>query len=361
MDLHRSNIDFVLIALICIGIFFGLTLLYSADQLSYKLPLMQLLKGSVVIFFLIPIYFASDRNIRDISMPLYIISIILLLWVSCYGYVSNGAQRWLYIFLIRFEPSEIVKLTLPLALASIVHKNGIPLRFPTLCQGAVLILLPFILVLKQPDLGSSILLLMIGSITLFIAGLNRRLIIIVLTSFILLSPLLWHGLHDYQKQRILVLVSDKQDLQHQGYHIHQSKIAIGSGGLFGKGLGQGPQVQLGYIPEHKTDFIFALLNEELGFAGSLFWCFLVLTIGFRSVYLGYQQHQVFNKVTIVVLGFSFMLSAWVNMAMVCGIIPVVGIPLPFLSYGATSFVMTLVNFAIILKLGHTDPRRQYIW
>jgi rod shape determining protein RodA len=202
---------------------------------------------------------------------------------------------------------------------------------------------------------------MIGTITLFIAGISRRFILITLLGIGLLSPVLWHQLHGYQKQRIMTLFSETQDLKHHGYHINQSKIAIGSGGFWGKGYGKGSQVQLGYIPEHKTDFIFTLLSEELGFIGNILWFLLLLSIGFRAIYLGHLQQQVFNKITVVVLGFSFMLSAWVNMSMVCGLLPVVGIPLPFLSYGGTNFVITLINFALILKLGHTDPRRQYLW
>lgn len=357
----RSNMDMVLLSLIGLAVFFGLLLLYSANQFSYRLPLMQIVKGSVVLVFLIPLFYVNDRNIRDLSIPIYLCSLVLLLLVLYQGYTAKGAQRWLFLFGIRFEPSEIVKVTLPLALASLVHRQGVPIRSVTLWLGILMIAIPVIIVLKQPDLGTALLLLMIGGIALFISGLSRRFILISVLGFGLLSPLLWHGLHPYQQQRIMTLFSETKDLRHHGYHINQSKIAIGSGGVWGKGLGNGSQVQLGYIPEHKTDFIFTLLSEELGFIGNMFWCLLLLSIGFRGVYLGYLQHQLFNKVSIIVLSFSFMLGAWINMSMVCGLLPVVGIPLPFLSYGATNFVMTLVNFALILKLGHTDPRRQYLW
>lgn len=358
---NRSNIDIILLGLIGLAILFGLTLLYSANQFSYQLPLKQIIKGSMVIVFLVPLFYAEDHNIRDISIWLYVFSLILLLLVLYNGHTTKGAQRWLQILSIRFEPSEIVKVTLPMGLASMIHKTGIPVRSFPLALAIVMILVPFYLVLKQPDLGTGLLLLMIGTITVFIAGISRRFILITLLGIALLSPLLWHQLHGYQKQRIMTLFSETQDLKHHGYHINQSKIAIGSGGLWGKGYGKGSQVQLGYIPEHKTDFIFTLLSEELGFIGNIFWCLLLLSIGFRAIYLGHLQQQVFNKITVVVLGFSFMLSAWVNMSMVSGLLPVVGIPLPFLSYGGTNFVITLINFALILKLGHTDPRRQYLW
>ena len=357
----RSNIDMILLGLVSTAVLLGLVLLYSANQFSTRLPMMQLIKGSVVIVFLIPFFFMDDRNIRDISLWAYLFNVCLLLWILYYGHLVNGAQRWIWLFGIRFEPSEIIKVTLPVGLASMVHKTGIPIRSMSLFLGITMIFIPFFLVLKQPDLGTALLLLMIGGITLFIAGINRKIIIYAVLAVGLISPVLWKQLHTYQKQRIMTLFSQSEDLKHHGYHINQSKIAIGSGGLWGKGLGKGSQVQLGYIPEHKTDFILTVLSEEWGFMGNIFWCLLILSIGFRSIYLGYLQHQVFNKITVVVLGFSFMLSAWVNMSMVCGLLPVVGIPLPFLSYGATNFVMTLISFALILKLGHTDPRRQYLW
>lgn len=357
----KNQIDILLLSLSIAAVLLGLMLLYSAGNLSWHLPFRQLMKGSISILFIVPLFFLSDRNIRDLAIPIYLFNVLLLVFVLYYGYTAKGAQRWLFLFGIRFEPSEIIKLTLPIALASLIHKRGIPLRHSSLLIGVVMIMIPFALILKQPDLGTALILFTLGGITLFIAGLNRKLILWGMLAVSILSPILWQGLHPYQKQRIITLISPQEDLQHHGYHIYQAKAAIGSGGLFGKGFGQGSQVQLGYIPEHKTDFIFTVLSEEFGFMGCLLWFSILLGIGFRSIYLGYSQQQLFNKLSVVMLGVNLMLNAWINMAMVAGLLPVVGIPLPFLSYGATNFTIALINSALILKLGHPDPRRQYVW
>ncbi|MEC7030149.1 MAG: rod shape-determining protein RodA [Pseudomonadota bacterium] len=357
----RSQIDYILLSLVSLGICIGLLLLLSANQLSYTLPLKQVVKGSLAIAPLLILFTMSERNLKEITTPAYIFSILLLVAVFWFGDTSKGATRWLNFYFFRFEPSELVKITLPLVLASHIHHNGIPIKGRSLFIAILMVLVPFILVLKQPDLGTALIILFIGSLTIFIAGLNRKVIALVLVTTLLSAPLIWNQLHPYQQQRVLTLMNTDEDLKHHGYHINQSKIAIGSGGLWGKGFGKGTQVQLGYIPEHKTDFIFTVLSEEFGFIGNIFWIMLVLTIGFRCIYLGYKQAIIFNKLVCIALGSAFMLNAWINMSMVSGLLPVVGIPLPLLSYGGTSFVATIVSFGIILKLGHTDPKKQYIW
>lgn len=359
---RSKNTDMVLLSLMILAIILGMVLLYSANHLDVALPLQQLKKGgTVAVAFFVILRYMNDRNIRELSIPMYVFSLCLLLLVLYTGFATKGAQRWLNLVFFRFEPSELVKITLPLALAAYIHQSGIPIRGYPLIAALFMIALPVLLVLKQPDLGTAMILCMIGAITLFIAGLSRRFILTTLLTILVLSPILWSQMHPYQQQRVMTLLSVNDDLRHHGYHIHQSKIAIGSGGIFGKGLGKGSQVQLGYIPEHKTDFIFTLMSEELGFFGGISWLLLILTVGFRSIYLGFQQAQLYNKLACISLGCSFMLNAWINMSMVSGLLPVVGIPLPFISYGATNFASTLINFGLILKLGHTDPRKQYLW
>lgn len=358
---NHKNLDHILIILVTTAIMLGLLLLYSADHFSLSLPIKQLAKGSVCGVFVFFIARMHTRTIRDMTFPVYILSLLLLIFVLYKGYATKGAQRWLNFYIFKFEPSELLKTTLPCVLANHIHKHGIPIQGFSLISAIAMIIVPFFLVIKQPDLGTALIICLIGSITLFVAGLSRRFICIVLITILASGPILWHQLHSYQQQRIITLFAGQDDLQNHGYHINQSKIAIGSGGLFGKGYGQGSQVQLGYIPEHKTDFIFTVLSEELGFVGSISWIILVLAIGLRSIYLGYKQTVIFNKLVCIALGSSFMLNAWINMSMVSGILPVVGIPLPLLSYGGTSFVTTLINFSLILKLGHTDPRRQHLW
>lgn len=354
-------IDPVLSILVCVAVFLGILLLYSADHGRLSLPIKQLIKGSMAlgVFFLLAK--TSERTIREHCVTLYILNIILLILTLYLGYHTKGAQRWLNLYFFRFEPSELIKITLPLALSSIIHEQGIPITHKNLIQGLVLIFIPFFLILKQPDLGTALIVLIIGTITIFLAGLDRKVLLAGILATLIGLPIFWHQLHDYQKQRVITLMTDGEDLQHHGYHIHQSKIAIGSGGVLGKGFVQGDQVQLGFVPEHKTDFILTVLSEEFGFVGNMLWITLILAMGLRSMYLGYLQHTTFNKLACISLGCSFMLNCWINMAMVCGLLPVVGVPLPLLSYGGTSFVATLISFALILKLGHTDPRRQYSW
>ncbi len=357
----QNKIDMVLTSLVLSGALLGLFLLFSANQFSYSLPLKQVMKGSIAIIPFLIFAAIKERSLRMIATPAYLFSIILLISVLYFGDTTKGAQRWLNFYFFKFEPSELVKITLPLALSSHIHNFGIPIRGRALLIAIFMVAVPFALVLKQPDLGTALIILFIGSITIFLAGISRKIIVSCFMGIVLLAPILWTQLHAYQQQRIMTLVSAGDDLQHHGYHIHQSKIAIGSGGIWGKGVGHGTQVQMGYIPEHKTDFIFTVLSEEFGFIGNLFWISLVIAIGLRCTYLGYKQSIIFNKLVCISLGSSFMLNAWINMAMVSGILPVVGIPLPLLSYGGTSFVATLVSFGIILKLGHVDPKRQHIW
>ena len=355
------TLDWALLILVSMAILTGLMLLYSADHLSMNLPIKQLTKGSLILGVVLGISYLDERKLRELSIPLYLISLALLIFVLYKGYHTKGAQRWLNFYLFRFEPSELVKITLPMALASIIHQQGIPIKGKTLIQACIMILIPFILVLKQPDLGTALILLLIGGITIFVAGLNRKIIYGGVLFIMASLPLFWQMLHSYQQQRIITLFSGDDDLKHHGYHIHQSKIAIGSGGFWGKGLGLGDQVQLGFIPEHKTDFIFTVLSEEFGFFGNILWLCLVVAIGLRCIYLGYKQRNTFNKLVCISLSSAYMLGSWINMSMVCGLLPVVGVPLPFLSYGGTSFVATLAAFALILKLGHTDPRKQHLW
>ena len=359
--LRNCKFDTKLLVMLILSSLFGFVLLYSADHHSIALPSKQAIKGSIAIIFFAVLSKVNDRTIRELSIPVFLISLLGLVLVLCIGYMTKGAQRWLNLGLFRFEPSEIIKITMPLALAAQIHNTGIPVKGMNLLKLIVMILVPFLLILKQPDLGTSLIILFLGSIILFLGGLDRKVILLTFFALIASGPVLWKNLHPYQQQRIMTLLSDNADVRHHGYHVHQSKIAIGSGGLSGSGLGNGRQVQLGYIPEHRTDFIFTLMSEELGFIGNMLWIILVLSIGFRCIYLGYKQSSCYNKLSCIILGCNFMMSAWINMSMVSGILPVVGIPLPLISYGGTNFAVTLIGFALVLKLGHIDPKRQHRW
>ncbi len=356
-----NRFDPILTSLIGVTILFGMIILISANQGSLSLVGKQFVRAIPAILAIIVLYKISKRDLIDLTPSLYIGSILLLILVLLTGYMTNGAQRWINLGLFKFEPSEFLKITLPLMLGKVISSQGIPIRLPTLLQCCILILIPFALVLKQPDLGTALVIAAIGGLVIFLSGLSRKMIIYGLMLLLALSPIAWNHLHDYQKQRIMTLLNPEQDLKHHGYHIHQSKIAIGSGGLFGMGIMRGEQVQLGFLPEHHTDFVFAMICEELGFLGSSFWILLVIALGFRSILLGDMQHCTFSKVTCIAIGSNFLINAWVNMAMVSGIIPVVGIPLPLISYGGTSFVMNLIGFGIVLKLGNINPKQQGSW
>ncbi|UTC24952.1 rod shape-determining protein RodA [Candidatus Comchoanobacter bicostacola] len=356
-----DHIDPILIYLLLSAILFGFLSLYSADHQNWGLITKQLIRATPALIATAILFKLNKRTLQDLTPIIYTASIILLIMVLLLGYMTNGAQRWLNLGLFKFEPSELVKISLPLTLASIIAKDGLPLKNYSIIKSSLLIILPFILVLKQPDLGTALIIATIGGLCLFLSGLSRMIILSLCALLCISSPIIWSQMHDYQKQRVITLLNPEDDIQHHGYHTHQSKIAIGSGGMTGKGLLNGTQNQLGFVPEHKTDFVFSLICEELGFIGATFWLSLVLAIGVRAILLGYRQYCLFSKLCCISVGCNFMLNAWINMAMVTGIIPVVGIPLPLISYGGTSFVMTLLGFAIVLKLGNPDPRKQGAW
>ncbi|MDC3181310.1 rod shape-determining protein RodA [Gammaproteobacteria bacterium] len=356
-----QRIDPILLFLVGIAVLFGGIVLISANQGQLGLLIKQLVRALPAILALVILYRISKRELIELTPWLYLGSIVLLILVLALGYMTNGAQRWLNLGLFKFEPSEFLKVTLPLMLGRVIAAQGIPIRFSTLISCIVLVMIPFVLILKQPDLGTSLVIAAIGGLVIFLSGLSRKWIVTGIVLFLALSPIAWTQLHDYQKQRIITLINPEQDLKHHGYHIHQSKVAIGSGGAFGMGIMRGEQVQLGFLPEHHTDFVFAMICEELGFLGSSFWMLLVLSLGIRSIMLGDLQHCIFSKVSCIALGCNFLINAWVNMAMVTGMIPVVGIPLPLISYGGTSFVMNLIGFGIILKLGNINPKQQGAW
>lgn len=356
-----NRIDPILSALLALAVGIGLILLISAEHGGLSLASKQIIRALPALLAIYVITKLSKRDLQDLTMAAFLGSVALLIFVLLLGYMTKGAQRWLDLGFFKFEPSELLKITLPLALAHVISRQGIPIYGRALLQCLILVLVPFWLVLKQPDLGTALTIATIGGVALFLSGISRYWLIAATSLLLIGSPILWHQLHDYQKQRIMTLVNPESDLKHHGYHIHQSKIAIGSGGVTGAGFIKGNQVQHGFLPEHRTDFIFGLLCEEFGFIGSLLWMLLVCAIGFRCIMLGDMQHCMFSKIACICIGCNFMINAWINMAMVSGMIPVVGIPLPLVSYGGTNYVMTLIGFGLVLKLGHINPKKQGAW
>jgi rod shape determining protein RodA len=327
--------------------FVGLMLMLSASESNMYMVIKQCIHASLAVVVLLLVQRLSCEHLQKVAMLLYIGTIILLILVLLFGHTGKGAQRWLDLRYIRFEPSEIMKVVLPLTLASCVQNQELPLSPLALLQNLLLIIIPFVLVAKQPDLGTATIIFSIGLFTLIMAGLPFKLIRYGITAFVVLSPVSWTLLHDYQKQRIITLLLPKQDVSGSGYHITQSKIAIGSGGFFGKGWFRGTQSHLQFLPEHNTDFIFALLAEEFGFFGCclLFILFLWILVKCFSYSMQAQSH--FTRLACAGIAFAFGICTFINVAMVTGLIPVVGIPLPLVSYGGTTMLVTLFGFGII--------------
>lgn len=287
---------------------------------------------------------------------LYIFCIILLVAVDAFGAISKGAQRWLDLGIVRFQPSEIAKIAVPLMVARFINRDVCPPSLKNTAIALVLIFLPTLLVAAQPDLGTSILIALSGLFVLFLSGLSWRLIGIAVVLVAAFIPILWFFLmHDYQRQRVMMLLDPETDPLGAGYHIIQSKIAIGSGGLRGKGWLHGTQSQLEFLPERHTDFIFAVLAEELGLIGVLILLALYILLIMRGLWIAAQAQTTFGRVMAGGLMLILFVYVFVNIGMVSGILPVVGVPLPLVSYGGSALIVLMAGFGIVMSI-HTHRK-----
>jgi rod shape determining protein RodA len=277
--------------------------------------------------------------------------LLLLVAVMLMGKIGNGAERWLDLGLFRFQPSEIMKLAVPMMAAWYFDRNPFPISIKNLIIALLIIAVPAALIAKQPDLGTAIMVTFAGLSVVFLAGISLHILLGLTITLLCAAPLLWYVMYDYQKQRILMLLNPEQDPLGAGYHIIQSKIAIGSGGVFGKGWLVGSQSHLNFLPEHTTDFIFAVNGEEFGLIGCLILIILFVLISLRGLWIARQAQTNFTRLLAASLAMSFFLSAFVNMGMVMGILPVVGIPLPLISYGGTAMVTFLASFGVLMSIG----------
>jgi rod shape determining protein RodA len=278
--------------------------------------------------------------LMKIAVPIYVMGVGLLLAVALFGVTNKGAQRWLDIGFTRIQPSEVLKLATPLMLAWYFQQREGTLRWYDFMIAALLLLVPVGLVIKQPDLGTAILVLAAGAYVIFFAGLSWKVIIGLGVAAVAALPLIWMGMHDYQRQRVLTLIDPTADPLGKGFHIIQSTIAVGSGGLFGKGWMQGTQTHLEFIPERTTDFILAVFSEEFGLFGVAILMLLYLAIILRGLVIAGSGGSTFGRLLAGSITLSFFTYCFVNMGMVIGILPVVGVPLPWMSYGGTA-MMTL--------------------
>ncbi|TBL38805.1 rod shape-determining protein RodA [Hafnia alvei] len=287
---------------------------------------------------------------------LYVFCVILLILVDAFGQISKGAQRWLDLGFVRFQPSEIAKIAVPLMVARFINRDVCPPSLKNTGIALILIFMPTLLVAAQPDLGTSILVAASGLFILFLAGLSWRLILVAVLLVAAFIPILWFFLmHDYQQARVMMLLDPESDPLGAGYHIIQSKIAIGSGGFGGKGWLHGTQSQLEFLPERHTDFIFAVLAEELGLVGVLVLLGLYLLTIMRGLMIAAKAQTTFGRVMVGGLMLILFVYVFVNIGMVSGILPVVGVPLPLVSYGGSALIVLMAGFGIVMSI-HTHRK-----
>ncbi|MEN9838221.1 MAG: hypothetical protein RLZ79_1889 [Pseudomonadota bacterium] len=289
-------------------------------------------------------------TLRRITPWLYGVGLALLIVVDAIGYVGKGAQRWLDLGFIRFQPSELMKLAVPMACALLLRERALPPDLRTLGLLAAIILVPTALTIVQPDLGTGLLILFAGTLVVVLGGLSWRIIGVLAAIGVASAVIGWNFLHDYQRQRVLTLLDPQADPLGSGYHIIQSTIAIGSGGLFGKGYLQGTQGQLEFLPERTTDFVLAVIGEEFGFVGIVVLMGLYLFVVFRALFLTSQMRDTFSRLLSGSLAAIFFVYVFINAGMVSGLLPVVGVPLPLVSYGGTSMVTLLAGFGMLMSL-----------
>jgi len=299
----------------------------------------------------LPIVGAARGNLRWMALARPAARVIfLLVVVAAFGHIGLGAQRWLSLGFVRFQPSELMKLAVPMMCAWYLHERPLPPSFLSLVVLAVLIVVPVGLVAVEPDLGTAALIGIGGALVIVMAGLQVR---VMLFGALLAAAGAWAGwgfMHDYQRKRVLTFLDPQTDPLGAGYHIIQSTIAIGSGGLFGKGWMNGSQAQLDFLPERSTDFIFAVIGEEFGMVGLTLLLLLYMFVTARSIFLAMQTQDTFARLLAGSLALTFFVYVFINAGMVTGLLPVVGVPLPLVSYGGTSVVTLLAGFGILMAL-----------
>ncbi len=327
----------------------GLFVLYSAVGESNRLLINQVVRLGVGFVAMLIVAQLPPDFLRRWTPWGYLLGLILLVLVLFKGDVGQGARRWLDIG-IRFQPSEAMKLGVPMMAAWFLHDRQIPPKLGHIAIIAVMIVVPTILIARQPDLGTSLLIAASGIIVIILAGMSFRLIVGLGIAAIPGALVLWNFMKDYQKQRVLTLLDPDSDPLGAGYNIIQSKIAIGSGGTFGKGWTNGSQAQLEFLPERDTDFIFAVLGEEFGLLGALTLLALYIFVIGRGLYIAVQAHDTYSRLLAGSISLTFMVYVFVNTAMVTGLVPVVGVPLPLVSFGGTSMVTLMAGFGILMSI-----------
>ena len=345
-----KKIDQLLIGLLCLIIIVGLFTVASSEKLAQSIIMAQLINIFVGVSGMLLIILSDPKKIFTLAPLIYLLSLFLLVLVQFFGYEVNGSQRWLDLGLMKFQPSELLKLTLPLALAWFYHINESNISWKTHIVGIFIILIPFMLILIQPDLGTAVMISFIALSIIFCAGLSFKFIGWGVIILLLSSPFIWNNLENYQQSRILTMFDPFGDALGSGYQTIQSMIALGSGGLIGKGWNNAQQTFLEFLPEASTDFIFAVFSEEFGFIGvmailSIYFLFLL-----RCNFMISRMQDTFSRLLSLGLIVSIFMGLIINLGMISGLLPIVGVPLPFFSYGGTSMVVSLISIGIIMNL-----------
>lgn len=352
---HKWHIDPILFALLLTLAVCGLVILYSASNSNLNMVLKQASRMALAFILMLSFAQIPPQQYHRWAPWLFLFALILLALVPIIGHVNQGARRWISLGVFNFQPSELMKLAMPIMLAYVLSAKPLPPTFKTLTFSAVILIIPALLTLKQPDLGTAILIAASGLFTLLLAGMNWKLITSLGATIACSTPVLWHFMHQYQRDRVLTFLNPERDPLGTGYHIIQSKIAIGSGGILGKGYLQGTQSHLQFLPAHATDFIFAVSSEEFGLLGCLVILLLFFAILARGIYISTQGQNNFSRLLAGSLSLIFFLCAFINIGMVIGILPVVGVPLPLISYGGSSMLTMMASFGIIMSI-HTHRK-----
>jgi rod shape determining protein RodA len=346
----RLHLDAPLLLGILLLTLYGLLVLFSAADQSWAVVTKQLsrfLLGVILMFIAAQI---PPEKYRVWIPGIYVAGILLLVLVLVFGHTGKGAQRWLNLGFIRFQPSEIMKIAVPMMIAWYLGTKNLPPRFMPLLVSAILVIIPAALIAKQPDLGTALMVAAGGISVLLFTGIRWRWFVIFGGVVAAIAPIAWLFMHDYQRSRVLTFLNPDRDPLGTGYHIIQSKIAIGSGGFLGKGWFNGTQSHLDFLPEHSTDFIFSVIGEEFGLIGAIILLVLYAFIIGRCLYIASSAYDSFTRLLAGSLSLTFFFALFVNIGMVCGILPVVGMPLPLISYGGTAVVTVMTAFGILMSI-----------
>ena len=356
--LRFLKLDIWLLLLLFALTIIGLFILYSAAGNDIGTVYRQAVRFGLGFLVLLVASQISPTHLKMFSPLIYLLGIIALVCVLLFGVEGKGAQRWLNLGFFRIQPAEFIKLAVPMMVAWFLASRTLPPKLLDVIAALAIVLVPMFLIIQQPDLGTSLLVTASGLIVVFLAGLRWRHIFAATLIMLVSAPIFWSTMHDYQRQRVMTFLNPESDPLGSGYHIIQSKIAIGSGGLYGKGWLNGTQSRLDFLPERHTDFIFSVFSEEFGWFGAFLLLVLYLLIVLRGLMIAVNARDDYSRLLAGSISLTFFLYLFVNVGMVTGLLPVVGVPLPLVSYGGTSFITLMLGFGMLMAIA--NDRRMMI-